>query len=95
MKTTLKESDIDRIVNKVINDKNEFVTGRSASERTEMVDDVINRINEFGMKYIIELNKLNSNFPVERYKRQERSKRSDFELPKGVKVSKSTFPEDL
>jgi hypothetical protein len=94
MKTTLKESDIDRIVNKVINDKNEFVTGISASERTEMVDDVINRINEFGMKYIIELNKLNSNFPVERYKRQERPRRSDFELPKGVRVSKSTFPED-
>jgi hypothetical protein len=94
MKTTLKESDIDRIVNKVINDKNEFVTGISASERTEMVDDVINRINEFGMKYIIELNKLNSNFPVERYKRQERPRRSDFELPKGVRVSKSIFPED-
>jgi hypothetical protein len=94
MKTTLKESDIDRIVNKVINDKNEFVTGISASERTEMVDDVINRINEFGMKYIIELNKLNSNFPVKRYKRQERPRRSDFELPKGVRVSKSIFPED-
>lgn len=95
MKTTLKESDIDRIVNKVLNEKNEFVTGISASERTEIVDDVINRINEFGMKYIIELNKLNSNFPVERYKRQERPRRTDFELPKGIKVSKSTFPEDL
>ncbi len=94
MKTTLKESDIDRIVNKVLNEKNEFVTGISASERTEIVDDVINRINEFGMKYIIELNKLNSNFPVERYKRQERPRRTDFELPKGIKVSKSTFPED-
>jgi hypothetical protein len=94
MKTTLKESDIDRIVNKVLNEKNEFVTGISASERTEMVDDVINRINEFGIKYIIELNKLNSNFPVERYKRQERPRRTDFELPKGIKVSKSTFPED-
>jgi len=94
MKTTIKESDIKRIVNKVLNERDEFVTGISASERTEMVDDVINRINEYGMKYIIELNKLNSDFPVERYKRQERPRRTDFELPKGVRVSKSTFPED-
>jgi len=94
MKTTIKESDIKRIVNKVLNERDEFVTGISASERTEMVDDVINRINEYGMKYIISLNKLNTEFPVERYKRQERPRRSDFELPKGIKVSKSTFPED-
>jgi hypothetical protein len=58
------------------------------------VDDVINRINEHGMRYIIELNKLNSDFPVEKYKRQDRPRRSDFELPKGIRVSKSIFPED-
>ena len=46
------------------------------------------------MKYIIELNKLNSDFPVERYKRQERVKRSDVVLPKGVKVQSSYFNED-
>ena len=68
----IKESDIRRIVKKVVNESNDFVTGIAASERTELVDDVINRINEHGMKYIIQLNKLNSDFPVERYKRQDR-----------------------
>jgi len=90
----IKESDIRRIVKKVVNESNDFVTGIAASERTELVDDVINRINEHGIKYIIELNKLNSDFPVERYKRQERVKRSDFVLPKGVKVQSSYFNED-
>ncbi len=94
MKTRLTERDINRIVNNVISEDNDFVTGVAASERTELVDDVINRINEHGMGYIIELNKLNSDFPVEKYRRQERPRRSDFELPKGVRVSKSIFPED-
>jgi len=90
----IKESDINRIVKKVVNESNDFVTGIAASERTELVDDVINRINEHGMKYIIELNKLNSDFPVERYKRQDRVKRSDVSLPKGVRVQSSYYNED-
>lgn len=90
----IKESDIRRIVKKVVNESNDFVTGIAASERTELVDDVINRINEHGMKYIIQLNKLNSDFPVERYKRQDRVKRSDVNLPKGVRVQSSYYNED-
>jgi hypothetical protein len=94
MKTRLTERDISRIVKRIVNEDNDFVTGVVASKRTELVDDVINRINEHGMKYIIELNKLNSDFPVEKYKRQDRPRRTDFELPKGIRVSKSIFPED-
>jgi hypothetical protein len=94
MKTRLTERDINRIIKKVVNEDSDFVTGVAASERTELVDDVINRINEHGMKYIIELNKLNSDFPFEKYRRQERVRRSDFELPKGIKVKSSYFPED-
>ena len=94
MKTRLTEKDINRIVKNVVNEENDFVTGVAASERTELVDDVINRINEHGMKYIIQLNKLNYDFPVEKYRRQERVRKSDFELPKGVKVKSSYFPED-
>lgn len=94
MKTRLTERDINRIVKKVVNEDNDFVTGVAASERTELVDDVINRINEHGMKYIIQLNKLNSDFPVEKYRRQKRVRRTDFELPKGIKVKSSYFPED-
>ena len=94
MRNRLTERDINRIVKNIVNEDNDFVTGVAASKRTELVDDVINRINEHGMRYIIELNKLNSDFPVEKYKRQDRPRRSDFELPKGIRVSKSIFPED-
>jgi Tfp pilus assembly pilus retraction ATPase PilT len=89
----IRELDIKRIVKKVINEDDKFVTGVAASERTELVDDVINRINEHGMKYIMALNELNFNFPTEKYKRQDRVKRSDFELPKGVRVKSSHFPD--
>ena len=95
MKTRLTERDINRIVKRIVNEDNDFVTGVAASERTELVDDVINRINEHGMKYIMALNGLNFNFPVEKYKRQDRPRRSDFELPKGVRVSKSSFPDEI
>ena len=91
----ISELDIKRIVKKVINEDDKFVTGVAASERTELVDDVINRINEHGMKYIMALNGLNFNFPVEKYKRQDRPRRSDFELPKGVRVSKSSFTDEI
>ena len=39
-------------------------------------------------------NKLNFNFPVEKYKRQDRVKRSDVVLPKGVRVQSSYYNED-
>lgn len=93
MKNRITEKDIRRIVKNVINESDDFVTGISASERTELVDDVINRINEHGKSYMMALNKLNMDFPTEKYKRQERVKRSDFELPKGVRVKSSHFPD--
>ena len=37
----ISELDIKRIVKKVINEDDKFVTGVAASERTELVDDVI------------------------------------------------------
>jgi len=47
MRTRLTERDINRIVNNIINESDDFVTGVAASKRTELVDDVINRINNF------------------------------------------------
>jgi hypothetical protein len=90
----ITESDIRRIIKNVVNENDGYVTGLAPSERTELVDDVINRINEHGMRYIGALKDLNSEFPVEKYKRQERIKRKDFELPKGVRVQSSYFSED-
>ena len=94
MKTRITESDINRIIQKVMKEDKTFVTGISASERTELVDDVINRINEHGDRYINALNKLNFDFPVERYRRQERIRKSDVVLPKGVRVQSSVFGDE-
>lgn len=91
---TLTNTQISKIIKRVINESDDFVTGVAASKRTELVDDVINRINEYGPEYMNALNSLNSEFPVERYKRMDKPRRSDFELPKGVKVKSSYFPED-
>ena len=90
----ITESDIRRIIKNVVNENGGYVTGLAPSERTELVDDVINRINEHGMRYIDALKDINSEFPVEKYKRPERIKRKDFELPKGVRVQSSYFSED-
>ena len=90
----ITESDINRIVKNVINESEDLVTGIAASKRTELVDDVINRINEHGISYIVELNKLNSKFPTQKYKRAERPRRDTFELPKGVRVQSSFFGEE-
>jgi len=94
MRTRITERDINRIVNNIINEDDDFVTGVAASKRTELVDDVINRINEYGNEYMNVLNSLNMDFPVERYKRMDKPRRGDFELPKGVKVRSSYFPKD-
>ena len=93
----ITELEIKRITNLVINESNydlEMIHGASYNKQTELVDDVINRIKEHGFKYMMELNKLNYKFPVEKYKRIERQKPETFELPKGVKVKSSVFPND-
>jgi hypothetical protein len=89
MRTRLNESDINRIVKKVINEE------VSREQMIEIIDDVANRLREHGMKYYRELNSLNFNYPTEKYKRLAPPKRGDFELPKGVKVSRSTFPDEI
>ena len=89
MKSKLNESDINRIVKKIINEDIE------REKMLEIVDDVVNRLKEHGMKYYRELNSLNFKYPTEKYKRLAPPKRGDFELPKGVKVSRSTFPDEI
>lgn len=89
----ISERELINTIKKIINENSDFVTGISASERAELVDDVINRINEFGDEYIIALNKLNYEFQPKRIKRMERPRSmDDVELPKGIKISKSIFP---
>jgi hypothetical protein len=88
MKNRLNESDIKRIISKVINEDVD------RERMMEIVDDVVNRLKEHGMKYYLELNKLNHQYPTEKYKRLAPVKRKDVNLPKGVRVQSSYFPED-
>ena len=97
MKKRITESDINRIVFKVVNENNydrEMIHGISYNKTTDLVDDVIMRIKEHGDDYIRELNKLNFNYPTQKYKRVERPRRDNFELPKGVRVQSSVFGDE-
>jgi hypothetical protein len=85
----LNELDINRIVKKIINEDVD------RTKMLEIVDDVINRLKEHGMKYYRELDSLNFKYPTEKYKRLASPKRGEIELPKGVRVSKSTFPDEI
>ena len=97
MKKRITESDINRLVNRIVNEneyEKEMIHGVSYNKTTELVDDVIMRIKEHGDEYIRELNKLNMEFPTQKYKRVPRPRRDTFELPKGVRVQSSSFPEE-
>ena len=97
MRKRITESDINRIVSKVVNEDDydkEMIHGLSYNKTTELVDDVIMRIKEHGDDYMVELNKLNFKFPTKKYKRVERPRPETFELPKGVRVKSSVFPND-
>ena len=86
---TLTEQDITRIVQKIINED------VSKDKMIEILDDVANRLREHGMKYYRELNSLNFQYPTEKFSRLKSPSRKEFELPKGVKVSKSIFPDEI
>lgn len=88
------ERELIRVIKRIINENEDFVTGISASEKTELIDDVINRLNEFGMQYKIELNRLNSKFNPQKIRRAKRpSSIDDLDLPKGLRIGKTIFPE--
>lgn len=89
MKTRLNESDINRIVKKIVNEDID------REKMMEIVDDVVNRLKEHGMKYYYELNELNFQYPTKKYKRIAPLKRGDIQPPPGVRVSKSAFPDEL
>ena len=96
MYSKLKESDLRKIVKRVISERNsgtEIFDGISYNEDTELIDDVIIRIKEHGDDYKRALNKLNLDFPNGKYRKLPLLKRGDVKLPPNVKV-KSTYPSD-
>jgi len=64
--------------------------GMMFGPKAEIVDEVVNRIGQYGEEYIQALNDLNSSFPVTKYKKIEPSR--SVEVPKGVKVQSTVYP---
>lgn len=88
----LNENDIEKLVKKIIKESDFPRGGTVYGGKAEIVDEVINRINEYGDEYIEQLESVNSGFPVTKYKKIEPPSRKDFELPKGVKVRSTVYP---
>lgn len=61
--------------------------------KAEIIDEVINRINEYGEEYISQLNQLNSGYPVTKYKKIEPPSYGKVDLPPGVKVKSTVYPK--
>lgn len=59
--------------------------------KAEIIDEVINRINEYGDEYIEQLETLNSGFPSTKYRRVE-PERNIVHAP-GIKVQSSVYPK--
>ena len=92
----LTENDIEGLVKKILKESprgGEMMYGNLA----EIIDEVTNRVNEYGDEYIEQLETLNSGFPVTKYKKIEppwalhlhqrsRNTKRDFELPPNVKL---------
>ena len=97
MKKTIRltESDLSKLIKRIIEESNvneEFRGGLARSKKTELVDDVINRLIEFGEEYETKLREFNSGFEVTKIKRlvPPRSM-DDIEIPKGVKIRSTSF----
>ena len=89
MKKTVRitENELVDIIKKNINESNLVYAHR---ERAELVQDVLDRVLEYGEDYINALREFNSNFKVTKHRRIDPGQG---ELPKGVKVRSTYRPE--
>jgi hypothetical protein len=84
----LTESDIKKM-RKLIKEDG-FVGGISASDKALLVQDVINRINEFGLGYELRLRELNSEFLPTKVRTLDRSQEDIIPNP-NLRISKTTY----
>ena len=95
MKKTIRltESDLSKLIKRIIQESDDnFTVGISRSRKTELVDDVINRLIEFVEEYESKLREFNKEFKVTKIKRIEPSRSmDDIEIPKGVKIRSTSF----
>jgi hypothetical protein len=85
----LNENDIENLVNKILKEDRPR-GGMLYGEKSEIVDEVVNRIGQYGDEYIYELEQLNNRFPSTKYKKIHPPTKT--ELPKGVKVQSTVYP---
>lgn len=89
----LNENDIENLVKKILKEENDDIRPRGGmlyGGKSELVDEVINRIGEHGQEYISALEELNSKFDSTKYRRI--SSPTNIVLPKGVKVQSTVHP---
>lgn len=95
MKKTVRltESELTKLIEKIVTESDDdFVTGIARSSKSEMIDDVINRLSEFGDDYADRLRELNNEFEPLKVKRIERPRSMrDITLPPGVRVKSTSF----
>jgi len=85
-KIIITEEKLVKIIDKIIKESNYMY---SNMEKAELIQDVMDRVLEYGEDYIQALNALNSAFKPQKYKKMQSG---TSELPKGVKVQSTYRP---
>ena len=86
----LNQNDIEKLVKKIMNESERPRGGMLYGNKAEIIDEVVNRIGQYGDEYIQELESLNARFPSTKYKRVERPEK--VEVPQGVKIKSTVYP---
>lgn len=86
----LNENDIEKLVKKIIKEDRPR-GGMMYGDKADIVDEVINRVGEYGEEYTSELEQLNNRFPSTKYRRI--SSPTNIVLPKGVRVQSTVHPD--
>lgn len=86
----LNENDIENLVKKILKEEERPRGGTLYGGKSEIVDEVVNRIGQYGEDYIQELIELNNKFPSTKYRTI--SSPTNIQIPKGIKVQSTVYP---
>ena len=86
----LNENDIENLVKKILKEEERPRGGTLYGGKSEIVDEVVNRIGQYGEGYIQELIELNNKFPSTKYRTI--SSPTNIQIPKGIKVQSTVYP---
>ena len=87
----LNENDIENLVKKILKEEERPRGGTLYGGKSEIVDEVVNRIGQYGEGYIQELIELNNKFPSTKYRTI--SSPTNSQIPKGIKVQSTVYPK--